>query len=55
MVRITEAMVWRIGDRVKKFYGEMGIDEFIRNGFFPDYSYRGVYEKLVRQAQNFFP
>ena len=31
---------------MKRFYGEMGIDEFIRNSFFPDYSYRGVYVEV---------
>lgn len=28
---------------MKKFYGEKNIDESIRNAFFPDYAYRGIF------------
>jgi FkbM family methyltransferase len=46
-------MVGRIGDRMKNYYGEMGIDEFIRNTFFPDYSYRGVYVEVGAAGPEF--
>lgn len=35
------------------FYGEKGIDEYIRNTFFPDYSYRGVYVEIGAAGPEF--
>jgi FkbM family methyltransferase len=31
---------------VKKFYGEKNVDERMRNAFFPDYSYQGVFVEV---------
>ncbi len=38
---------------MKKFYGERNIDERIRNAFFPDYSYRGVFVEVGAAGPEF--
>ena len=38
---------------MKKFYGEKEIDKYIRNTFFPDYSYRGVFIEIGAAGPEF--
>ncbi len=38
---------------LKKFYGEKNVDECIRNAFFPDYSYRGVFVEVGAAGPEF--
>lgn len=38
---------------MKKFYGEKNLDECIRNAFFPDYSYRGVFVEVGAAGPEF--
>lgn len=38
---------------LKTFYGEKNIDERIRNAFFPDYSYRGVFVEVGAAGPEF--
>ena len=38
---------------MKTFHGEWNIDEYIRNTFFPDYSYRGVFVEVGAAGPEF--
>lgn len=38
---------------LKHFYGEKGVDECIRNAFFPDYSYHGIFVEVGAAGPEF--
>jgi FkbM family methyltransferase len=46
-------MAHELGFLMTRFYGEKGVDECIRNAFFPDYSYKGVFVEVGAAGPEF--